>query len=86
MPASMLLNSICIKVMIGSRPGFNPQYRQNFSVGIFQDVSTLEDFNWIVSMVKSDLKDNRSPGTVACAVIPRLGRLAFWMFGIVPGL
>jgi hypothetical protein len=86
MPASMLFNSICIKVMIGSRPGFNPQYRQNFSAGIFQDLSTLEDFNWIVSMVKSDLKDNRSPGTVACAVIPRLGRLALWMFGLVPRL
>ena len=41
----------------GSRPGFNPQYRQNFSVGIFQDLSTLKDFNWIVSMVKSDLMD-----------------------------
>jgi hypothetical protein len=72
--------------MIGSRPGFNPQYRQNFSVGIFQDLSTLEDFNWIVSMVKSDLKDNRSSGTVACAVIPRLGRLALRMFGLVPRL
>ncbi len=58
----------------------------NFSVGIFQDLSTLKDYNWIVSMVKSDLKDNRSPGTVACAVIPRLGRLALWMFGLVPRL
>ena len=86
MPASMLFNSICIKVMIGSRPGFNPQYRQNFSVGIFQVLSTLKDFNLIVSMVKSDLKDNRSPGTVACAVIPRLGRLALWMIGLVPRL
>jgi len=26
-------------------------------VGIFQDLSTLTDFNWIVSMVKSDLMD-----------------------------
>jgi hypothetical protein len=69
MPASMLFNSICIKVIIGSRPGFNPRYWQNFSVGIFQDLSTLKDFNWIVSMVKSDFKDNISPGTVACAVI-----------------
>ncbi len=86
MPASMLFNSICIKVMIGSRPGFNPLYRQNFSVGIFQDLSTLKDFNWTVSMVKIDLKDNRSPGTVACAVIPRLGRLALWMIGLVPRL
>jgi hypothetical protein len=78
---------ICIKDMIGScRPGFNPQYRQNFSVGIFQDLSTLKDYNWIVSMVKSDLKDNRSPGTVACAVIPRLGKLALWMIGLVPRL
>jgi hypothetical protein len=76
MHASIQFYSICIKVMIGSRPGFNPQYRQNFSVGIFQDLSTLKEFNWIVSMVKSDLKDNRSPGTVACAVIPQLGRLA----------
>jgi hypothetical protein len=56
MSASMLCNSICIEDMIGScRPGFNPQYRQNFSVGFFQDLSTLTDFNWIVSMVKSDL-------------------------------
>jgi hypothetical protein len=86
MPASMLFNSICIKVIIGSKPGFNPQYRRNFSVGIFQDLSTLEDYNWIVSMVKSDLKDNRSPGTVAWAVIPQLGRLAVWMFGLVPRL
>jgi hypothetical protein len=87
MPASMLFNNICIKVMIGScRPGFNPQYRRNFSVGIFQDLSTLKDFNWIVSMVKSDLKDNRSPGTVASAVILHLGRLALWMFGLVPRL
>ena len=67
--------------MIGSRPGFN---QRNFSVGIFQDLSTLKDFNWIVSMVKSDL--NRSPGTVACAVILRLGRLALWMIGLVPRL
>jgi hypothetical protein len=58
MPASMLFNSICTKVIIGSRPGFNPRDRQNFSVGIFQDLSALKDFNWIVSMVKSDLKDN----------------------------
>jgi hypothetical protein len=58
MSASMLFNSICIKDMIGScRPGFNPQYRRNFTVGIFQDLSTLTDFNWIVSMVKSDLMD-----------------------------
>ncbi len=35
---------------------------------------------------KSDLKDNRSPGTVGCAVIPRLGRLALWMIGLVPRL
>ncbi len=58
MSASMLFNSICIKDMIEScRPGFNPRNRQNFSVGNFQDLSTLEDFNWIVSMVKSDLMD-----------------------------
>jgi hypothetical protein len=42
---------------LGSSPGFNPWYRRNFSVGIFPDFSTLEDFNWIVSMVKSDLMD-----------------------------
>ncbi len=72
--------------MIGSRPGFNPQYRQNFSVGIFLDLSTLKYYNWIVRMVKSDLKDNRPPGTVACAVIPQLGRLALWIFGLVPRL
>ncbi len=29
----------------------------NFLVGIFQDLSTLTDFNWIVSMVKRDLTD-----------------------------
>jgi hypothetical protein len=58
MSASMLFNTICIKDMIGScRPGFNPQYRQNFAVGIFQDLSILTEFNWIVSMVKSDLMD-----------------------------
>jgi hypothetical protein len=37
-------------------------------------------------MVKSDLKDNRSPGTVACAVIPWLGRLVLWTIGLVPRL
>jgi hypothetical protein len=79
MPASMLFNSICIKVMIGSRPGFNPRYRRNFFVEIFHDLSTLKDFNWSVSMVRNDLKDNRSPGTVAYSVIPQLGRLALWM-------
>jgi hypothetical protein len=58
MSASMLFNSICIKDMIGiCRHGFNPQYRQIFSLGIFQDLSTLTDFNWIVLMVKSDLMD-----------------------------
>jgi hypothetical protein len=86
MPASMLFNSLCIKVMIGSKPRFNPRYPGNFSVGIFLDLSTLKDYNWIVSMVKSDLKDNRSPGAVACAVIPQLGRLALWRFGLVPRL
>jgi hypothetical protein len=56
MSASMLFNSICIKDMIGScRLGFSPQYRRDFSVGIFQDLSTLTYFNWIISMVKSDL-------------------------------
>ncbi len=65
--------------MIGSRPRLNPQYRRNISAGIFQDLGTLKDFNWIVSMVKSDLKDYRSPITVACAVIPPLARLVLWM-------
>jgi hypothetical protein len=67
MTASMLFNSICIKDMIGScRPGFNPQYRRNFSVGIFQDLSTLKGFNWIVSMVKSDLKDTYTITDSSC--------------------
>jgi hypothetical protein len=63
--------------MIESRPGFNPQYRRNFSVGIFQDLSTLQVYNWIVSMVNSYLKDNRSPGTVACAFNPATGKVSF---------
>jgi hypothetical protein len=63
----MLFNSTCIKDMIGScRPGFNPQYRRNFSVGIFQDLSTLTDFNWIVSMVKSDSKDTYTITDSSC--------------------
>ncbi len=53
--------------MIGScRPGFNPQYWQNFSVGIFQDLSTLKDFNCIVSMVKSDLLDTYTITDSSC--------------------
>ncbi len=53
--------------MIGScRPGFNPQYGQNFSVGIFQDLSTLTDFNWIVSMLKSDLMDTYTITDSSC--------------------
>jgi hypothetical protein len=72
--------------MIESRPGLNLRHWQNFSVGIFQDLSILKDFKWIVSIIKCDLKDNRSPGTVACAVIPQLGRLALWMTGLVPRL
>jgi hypothetical protein len=67
MSASMLFNSTCIKDMIGScRPGFNPQYQRNFSVGIFQDFSTLTDFNWIISMVKSDLKDTYTITDSSC--------------------
>ena len=67
MSASMLFNSICIKDMIGScRPRFNPRYRQNFSVGIFQDLSTLTDFNWIVSMVKNDLMDTHTITDSSC--------------------
>ncbi len=58
---------ICSKDMIGScRPGFNPQYRRNFSVRIFQVLSTLTDFNWIVSMVKSDLKDTYTITDSSC--------------------
>jgi hypothetical protein len=72
--------------MIGSRPRFNLGYLPNFSVRIFQELGTLKDFNWIVSMVKRDLKDKRSPGTVACAVIPRLGRLVLGMIDLVPRL
>jgi len=53
--------------MIGSwRPGFNPQYRQNFSVGIFQDLSTLTDFNWIVPMEKSDLMETYTITDSSC--------------------
>jgi hypothetical protein len=67
MSASMLFNSICIKDMIGScRPGFNPRYQRNFSVGIYQDLSTLTDFNWIVSMVKSDLMDTYTITDISC--------------------
>jgi hypothetical protein len=63
----MLFNSICIKDMIGScRPGFNPQYRQKFSIGIFPDLSSLKDFNWIVSMVKSDLMDTYTITDSSC--------------------
>jgi hypothetical protein len=43
--------------MIGScRPRFNPRFQQKFSIGIFQDLSILIYFNWIVSMVKSDFR------------------------------
>jgi hypothetical protein len=67
MSASMLFNTICIKDMIGScKPGFNPRYGQKFSVGIFQDLSTLTDFNWIVSMVKSDLMDTYTITDSSC--------------------
>ena len=52
--------------MIGSCREFNPQYRQNFSVGVFQDLSTLKDFNWIVSMVKSDLMDTYTITDTSC--------------------
>ena len=63
----MLFNSKYIKDMIGScRPEFNPQYRQNFLVGIFQDLSTLTDLNWIVSMVKSDLMVSYSISDCSC--------------------
>ncbi len=48
------------------RPGFNPRYRQNFPLGIFQDLSTLTNFNWIVSMVKSDLMDTYTITDSSC--------------------
>jgi hypothetical protein len=64
-------NTICIKGIIGScRPGFNPQYRQNFSFGIFQDLSTLIDLNWIVSMKKSDLIDTCAFKDSTCGQSP----------------
>jgi hypothetical protein len=67
MSASMLLNSICIKNMIAScKPRLNPQYRQNFSVGIFQDFSTLTDFNLIVSTLLSDLMDTYTIRDSSC--------------------
>jgi hypothetical protein len=67
MSASMVFHSISIKDMIGScRPGFNFWYRQHFSVWIFQDISTLTDFNWIVSMVKSDLMDTYTITDSSC--------------------
>jgi hypothetical protein len=56
----------------------------NFLVGTFQDLGTLKDFNWFVSIVLSELKDNRSPCTVACTAIPQMGRLALLMIGLVP--
>jgi hypothetical protein len=67
MSASMLFNSKCIKDMIGScRSEYNPLYRQNYSVGIFQDLSTLTYFNWIVSMVKSNLMDTYTIKDSSC--------------------
>jgi hypothetical protein len=67
MSASMLFNSIFIKDMIEScRPRFNPRYSQKFAVGIFQDLSTFTDFNWIVSMVKSDLMDTYTIKDSSC--------------------
>ena len=42
---------------------------QKFSVGIFQDLSTLKDFNWIVSMVKSDLMDTYTITDISCVSI-----------------
>jgi hypothetical protein len=47
-------------------PGSIPGTGENFSVGIFQDLSTLEDFNWIVSMVKSDLMDTYTITDSSC--------------------
>jgi hypothetical protein len=67
MSASMLFNSICIKDMIGScRPGFNPWSRRNFSVGIFQDLSTWTDCKWTIWMVKSDLMDTYTITDSSC--------------------
>jgi hypothetical protein len=39
----------------------------------------FERFQLVFLMVKSDLKDNKSPGTIACAVIPRLGNLTLYV-------
>ena len=36
---------------------FQSPVQANFSVGIVQDLSSLKDFNWIVSVVKSYLMD-----------------------------
>jgi hypothetical protein len=47
---------------------FNPRYRQNFTVGIFQDLSTLTDFNWIFSMVKSHLLDKYTIMDSSCGL------------------
>jgi hypothetical protein len=67
MSASMLFNSICRKDMIGSRrPRFNLLYQQKFSVGIFQDLSTLTDSKRIVFMVKSDLMDKYTTTDSSC--------------------
>jgi hypothetical protein len=54
--SSMLFNSIFIKDMIGSCSSI-PGTSKVFWVGIFQDLSTLTDFNWIVSILKSDFID-----------------------------
>ncbi len=53
--------------MIGScRPWVQSPVPVKFSSGIFQDLSTLMDFNWIVSMVKSDLMETNTITDSSC--------------------
>jgi hypothetical protein len=43
-----------------------PSTSKIFQIGIFQDLSTLTDFNWIVSMVKRDLMDTYTITDSSC--------------------
>ncbi len=60
------------KALLGADPGSILSPDKKILVLIFQDLITLKDFNYFVAIVKSDLKGNRSPGTLTCAVIPGL--------------
>ncbi len=51
--------------MIGS---YRPLVLAIFFVGIFQDLGTLSDFNWIISMVKSDLMDTYTIRDSSCGL------------------